>query len=87
MVCIISTTKECPQQPTTILQQLPVTMMPPGCAPSIRPGGPVKEERNTKKLRGRMKYMRKETVTFWGRSESGGRSRICLFYFNITLWS
>ncbi|XP_074513575.1 proline-rich protein 29-like isoform X2 [Sebastes fasciatus] len=33
-----------PQQPTTILQQLPATMMPPGAAPSIRPGGHVKED-------------------------------------------
>uniref|UniRef100_A0A3Q3JB23 DUF4587 domain-containing protein n=1 Tax=Monopterus albus TaxID=43700 RepID=A0A3Q3JB23_MONAL len=33
-----------PLQPTTILQQLPANMMPPGLAPSIRPGGHVKEE-------------------------------------------
>lgn len=32
-----------PQQPTTILQQLPATVMPPGSAPSIRPGSHVKE--------------------------------------------
>ncbi|XP_059204077.1 proline-rich protein 29-like [Centropristis striata] len=32
-----------PQQPTTILQQLPATMMPPGSA-SISPGGHVKED-------------------------------------------
>ncbi|XP_049417635.1 proline-rich protein 29-like [Epinephelus fuscoguttatus] len=32
------------QQPTTILQQLPATVMPPGSAPSIRPGGHVKED-------------------------------------------
>ncbi|KAG7505443.1 hypothetical protein JOB18_031600 [Solea senegalensis] len=33
-------------QPTTILQQqqLPVTITPPGLAPSIRPGGHVKED-------------------------------------------
>ncbi|XP_029913145.1 proline-rich protein 29-like [Myripristis murdjan] len=33
-----------PQQPTTILQLLPATMMPPGAAPSIRPCGHVKED-------------------------------------------
>ncbi|XP_029998076.1 proline-rich protein 29-like [Sphaeramia orbicularis] len=34
-----------PQQPTTtILQQLPAAIMPPGSAPSIRPGGHVKED-------------------------------------------
>ncbi|XP_051243782.1 proline-rich protein 29-like isoform X2 [Dicentrarchus labrax] len=33
-----------PQQPPTILQQLPATMMPPGSAASIRPGGHVKED-------------------------------------------
>ncbi|XP_042360292.1 proline-rich protein 29-like [Plectropomus leopardus] len=33
-----------PQQPTTILQQLPATVMPPGSASSIRPGGHVKED-------------------------------------------
>ncbi|KAI3359150.1 hypothetical protein L3Q82_002683 [Scortum barcoo] len=33
-----------PQQPTTILQQLPAAMMPPGSASSIRPGGHVKED-------------------------------------------
>ncbi|XP_026180513.1 proline-rich protein 29-like isoform X2 [Mastacembelus armatus] len=33
-----------PQQPTTILQQLPATVMPPDLAPSIRPCGHVKEE-------------------------------------------
>uniref|UniRef100_A0A3Q1H982 DUF4587 domain-containing protein n=1 Tax=Anabas testudineus TaxID=64144 RepID=A0A3Q1H982_ANATE len=32
------------QQPTTILQQLPAAMMPPGLAPSIRPSGHVKED-------------------------------------------
>ncbi|XP_031723489.1 uncharacterized protein C21orf58-like [Anarrhichthys ocellatus] len=31
------------QQPPTILQHLPATMMPSGSAPSIRPGGHVKE--------------------------------------------
>uniref|UniRef100_A0A3B4VL34 DUF4587 domain-containing protein n=1 Tax=Seriola dumerili TaxID=41447 RepID=A0A3B4VL34_SERDU len=35
---------QAPQQPTAILQQLPATMMPPGLAPSIRPGGHVKED-------------------------------------------
>lgn len=34
---------QAPQQPPTILQQLPATMMPPGSAASIRPGGHVKE--------------------------------------------
>lgn len=34
---------QAPQQPLTILQQLPVTMMPPGSAASIRPGGHVKD--------------------------------------------
>lgn len=34
---------QAPQQPTLILQQLPAPMMPPGSAPSIRPGGHVKE--------------------------------------------
>ncbi|XP_067334217.1 proline-rich protein 29-like isoform X2 [Channa argus] len=33
-----------PQQPYTILQHLPATMMPPSLAPSIRPGGHVKED-------------------------------------------
>ncbi|XP_032393765.1 proline-rich protein 29 [Etheostoma spectabile] len=35
---------QAPQQPTTILQQLPATMVPPGSAPSIKPGGHVKED-------------------------------------------
>ncbi|XP_070779092.1 proline-rich protein 29-like [Enoplosus armatus] len=35
---------QAPQQPTAILQQLPATMMPPRSAPSIRPGGHVKED-------------------------------------------
>nr|XP_046272418.1 proline-rich protein 29-like [Scatophagus argus] len=33
-----------PQQPPTILQQLPATVMPPGSAASIRPGGHVKQD-------------------------------------------
>ncbi|XP_076000465.1 proline-rich protein 29-like [Genypterus blacodes] len=35
---------QAPQQPTTILQQLPASTMPPGGAGSIRPGGHVREE-------------------------------------------
>ncbi|XP_034394958.1 uncharacterized protein C21orf58-like [Cyclopterus lumpus] len=32
------------KHPSTILQELPVPMMPPGSAPSIRPGGHDKED-------------------------------------------
>ncbi|XP_031174945.1 uncharacterized protein C21orf58-like [Sander lucioperca] len=41
---LISCLTQAPNQPTTILQQLPATMMPPGSAPSIKPGGHVKED-------------------------------------------
>lgn len=34
---------QAPQEPPTILQQLPATVMPPGSIASIRPGGHVRE--------------------------------------------
>ncbi|XP_041813951.1 proline-rich protein 29-like [Chelmon rostratus] len=40
----ISYLTQAPQQPPAIVQQLPATMMPPGSAASIRPGGHVKED-------------------------------------------